>query len=145
MKLRQCSQCKTPVKLQNSVIQFVCLKCGSTESVASPDFRARVSLTRAMAREDVKPLVSQTDFTRSSFIQITAPRKQRCACGCGEWIQKDQIVFARMMVAKGKPAGQTRIIDLDDHYERWISNTASTYARKASAKNPRMKQYLGDL
>jgi hypothetical protein len=96
-----------------------------------------------MAKQEATTVRSGVmDFGRASFSKVPAPRKQPCACGCGQWIDKGQEIFSRTLMKRGKPAGQTRIIDLEDHYERWFEDVAHKYATKAADKIPGLRQYL---
>jgi hypothetical protein len=85
-----------------------------------------------------------TDVTRASFRNEPAVRDQVCACECGNYINKGQMIWARNFIKRdGSFGGTTRIIDLDEHYERWFEKVSRTYARAAAKRNPKFKKYLG--
>lgn len=85
--------------------------------------------------------ISTTNFSRETFIRVTAVRRQPCSCGCGTWIAKGQEVYARPQQQRGR--GDNRIIDLEEHYQRWLEHTAHKYAMAAAANDRKFREYLG--
>ena len=81
------------------------------------------------------------DFSKQTFREVSAPRLQRCSCGCGQFIAKGQEVYARTQTERGR--GENRIIDLDEHYRAWLEHAAHQYAMAQAAKDQAFKEYLG--
>jgi hypothetical protein len=88
------------------------------------------------------PQKKQIDVSRASFTEKPAPRKQRCTCGCGEWIDEGQLVWARPFLKYDKVKGETRLIDLSEHYNNWLETVSHGFAEKIAKQNPRFREYL---
>ena len=84
------------------------------------------------------------DYSRKSFVEITAPRDQACACNCGERIHRGQVCFARPFIERGKQRGFTRIINLD-HYDDWFESVAHEYSKTIMKRKPETKIYFRGL
>lgn len=82
------------------------------------------------------------DFSKQTFRLVSAPRLQRCSCGCGQFLAKGQQVYARPQTGRGQ--GENRIIDLGEHYRAWLDKTAHQYALAQAMKDPKFKEYLGE-
>jgi hypothetical protein len=88
------------------------------------------------------PQKKQIDVSRASFTEKPAPRKQRCTCGCGEFVDEGQMVWTRPFVQKGKESGETRLIDLAEHYHGWLENVTHGYAKRIAKHSREFRDYL---
>ncbi len=87
-------------------------------------------------KEKLKP-----DYSRGSFVQVNAPADQACSCGCGQYIRRKSVCFARPYIEKGKQRGFTRIINMD-HYDNWFETVAKEYAKAIMLRRPELKTYF---
>lgn len=143
MKVRNCIKCGTSVQLVNNAVEFQCGKCGARQAVDASSLRARVRKVRQEGKSAAT--VNAMSYGRESFSRSIAPQTQYCSCDCRQRIQKGQEVFSRPFVPRsGKITGQTRLIDLEDHFDRWFEKVAHLHARKVAAKNKRVARMLGE-
>lgn len=85
--------------------------------------------------------MKKASYSRSSFVEVQAPADQACACGCGQYIRRKSICFARPYIEKGKQRGFTRIVNMD-HYEDWFELVAHEYAKTIMDRKPETKTYF---
>lgn len=83
------------------------------------------------------------DLSRQTFRVVAAPRYQKCSCGCGQNIQKGEMVFARPSLLGLRRTGENRIIDLEDHYHAWVESVVHQLATAKASKDSEFSRYLG--
>jgi hypothetical protein len=85
--------------------------------------------------------MKKANYGRSSFVEVEAPRDQRCACPCSGPIKRKQICFARPFLVRGKQKGTTRIINMD-HYDDWLESVAHVYVKTIVDRHPETREYF---
>ena len=87
------------------------------------------------------PLKAKPDYSRASFVEVQAPRDQKCSCQCGSNIRRGSLCFARPYVEKGRVTGHSRIMNMD-HFDDWLENVAHAYAKKIVSRRPEIANYF---
>lgn len=80
------------------------------------------------------------DVRKEAFQLQPSPGNRRCSCGCDAQLTRGMMIYARP--SQGRSGGITRIVDLEEHYQRWVEDVAHQAAAARAATDPAFRNYL---